>query len=76
MKWTPDKPNFNIGPSKDFLLLTASKIRGEWEYTVYQIKKVWYEEEWYMGWLTGDGEEYGDLADLKADLYMTMPLFK
>jgi hypothetical protein len=72
LAWQSEKPEFK----EECLLLTAVLIRGIWEYTVYQIAKVESDEEWYMGWLTGEGEEYGDLEDLKADKYLVMPLLK
>jgi hypothetical protein len=40
----------------------------------YRIGKVETDEGWYMGWLTMDGEEYGDLSDLTADKYLILPL--
>lgn len=69
-KWTHLKPLFTT----ECLLITAVKVRGEWEYNTYQIKLTTCEDRFYMGWLTGDGEEYGDLADLKADMYLELPL--
>lgn len=72
MKWSKKKPKFD----KECLLLTAVKIRGEWEFTVYIIKKIECDGKWYMGWLDGQGEEYGDLADLTSQLYMVLPLLK
>jgi len=49
-----------------------------WDYTVWQIKKLDGEDEdgnpaWYWGLLTGDGEEWGPLEDLSADLYLILP---
>lgn len=79
MKWSKKKPKFNKD-SKECLLLVAVKIHGEWEYTLYQIKKYTlyqikkseYEEKWYWGIFTAEGNEWGNYADLKADLYCTM----
>ncbi len=68
--WTTKKPEFK----EECLLLTACLIRDYWEYEVYQIAKVESDEGWYMGWLTGDGEEYGDLADLTSQKYCVLPL--
>lgn len=70
MKWTTKKPKFK----KECLLMTATYFQGNWEYSTYQIKRVEFEGEWYMGWLTGDGEEYGDLKDLQSQLYCVLPL--
>jgi hypothetical protein len=68
--WVTEKPEFN----EECLLITAHYFWEGWEYTVYQIKKVVCDEGWYMGWLEGDGAEYGDLEDLKAEKYLIMPL--
>ncbi len=68
--WVTKKPEF----TEECLLLTAVLIRDQYEYEVYIIAKVESDEGWYLGWLTGDGEEYGDLEDLKSDKYLTMPL--
>jgi len=68
--WSIQKPLF----TEECLLITAHLSGKYWEYTVYQIARVNGEQGWYMGWLTGDGEEYGDLADLRSQKYLTMPL--
>lgn len=72
MKWTKDKPTF----TKECLLLTASKIKKEWYYRMFEIRKVEYEELWYWGLMTPDGDEWEDLDDLYADLYCKLPLLK
>ena len=73
MKWTSEKPLFD----DECLLITACKIRGFWEYTAYIIQKVTDDNGyWYLGWLTGEGDEYGDLVDLRADKYLILPLLK
>lgn len=69
-KWISERPAFN----EECLVICANEIRGEWDYTLFQIKFVEHEEKHYMGWLTADGEEYGDLADLTSQLYYVMPL--
>lgn len=69
MKWTTDRPDFE----EECVLVTAVQSNGFWEYNVWQIEKVSGPDGWYMGWLTGDGEEYGDLADLTADKYLILP---
>ncbi len=68
MNWLSNKPDFK----EECVLVTASFIRGHWEYTTYIIEKINTPEGWYMGWLTGEGEEYGDLADLQADRYLIL----
>lgn len=65
--WIKEKPN------KECVFIAATKINDIWEYTVYMIKTVCEEEGSYLGWLTGDGDEYGDLNDMKADLYFIIP---
>lgn len=71
--WTKQKPEF----TEECLLITAVKWRHGWEYTTWQIK--WTQEPEggsYMGWFTGEGEEYGDLIYLNSQLYFTLPLLK
>lgn len=70
MNWKNKKPK----PTKECLLLTASYFAGNYEYHLFQILKTDYEDKWYWGIYTADGDEWGDYADLKADLYLTMPL--
>lgn len=72
MRWTKKKPKFK----GECVLIIKHKTKSGWEYSIYQIKKIEFEDKWYMGWLTGDGVEYGDLADLQAQYYLTMPLDK
>ena len=66
--WVSEKPKFD----KEFVLFTANNFRGNWEYSAWQVKQVESEDGWYYGLLTGDGEEWGDSDDLKADLYLSM----
>jgi hypothetical protein len=68
--WTKKKPKFK----EECLLITACKIQSEWEYTIFQIKKLYFDEHWYWGILNGDGEEWGDLADLEATMYCKLSL--
>jgi hypothetical protein len=71
LRWTTKKPKFDT----ECIVICAHKWKDEeWEYSLYQIKKVEFEDKWYWGWLTADGEEYGDLADMKSQLYYVMPL--
>lgn len=70
MNWINIKPEFK----EECLLLTATCFRGQWEYSIWRIEKIEVDESWYLGLLNGDGEEWGDLEDLKADLYCVMPL--
>lgn len=75
IQWIKKKPKFNKN-SKECLLLTAVKFSDKWEYRLYEMKKINYEENWYWGILTEDGDEWGDYADLKAKLYCILPLLR
>lgn len=78
--WTKEKPEF----TEECLLITASHYTRNnepivWNFSVWQIKKLDGEDDagnpaWYWGWLNGEGEEYGDLADLHAQMYLVLPL--
>lgn len=70
--WSITKPDFK----RECLCITASKVGGQWEYKTWVIKLLECDEQWYLGLLTGDLEEWGDIDDLKADLYNVMPLLK
>lgn len=71
-KWVKVKPKFK----KECLVIAANKFRGEWEYNIYQIRRVEYEDIWYWGWCNGDGEECGDLEDFTAQFYCVLLLIK
>lgn len=66
--WVNIKPEFKM----ECILLTATLIRGRWDYNAWLIERVDSEEGWYWGWLCLDGEEYGDINDLQADMYKTI----
>jgi len=69
--WLTEKPEF----TEDCLLLTATNWRGEdWSYCVFEITKTdcYDGSGWYWG-IFNDGEEWGDIADLKADKYKILP---
>lgn len=61
MEWIDTKPDIKM----NCVLLTATLICGFWEYHVWIIEH----RNGYWNWLTGDGEEYGDIEDLRADRY-------
>lgn len=72
-KWVSEKPDFK----EECIVLTATWIQNDWEYNAYLIKRidtVTNEDGFYLGWCTLDGEEYGDLNDLHADLYQVQSL--
>lgn len=64
MEWTTKKPEF----TQDCVLATASQIGDQFEYNIFQIKEV----GGFWGWYNGEGELYGDLEDLDANLYMVI----
>lgn len=69
IKWT-SKPKLN----KRCLIICASFINGKWEYQLFQVHKTEgfnnkEEPIWYWGVFCGDGEEWGEYKDLKADKY-------
>lgn len=63
--WIDVKPKAD----KEFIMVTASKFKTHWEYNVWIVQKLEGDDGWYYGLLAGDGEEWGDYDDLKADLY-------
>jgi hypothetical protein len=71
--WTPVKPKFK----KECLLLTASKIRDEWSFNSWWVRKV---EDgdgmWFMELCTIDGDEWGELSDLDAEFYKVVGIPK
>ena len=79
-EWVKEKPEFK----NECLLITANHYTRnnepiQWDFTAWQIKKLEGEDDdgnpaWYWGWLNGEGEEYGDLADLHAQMYLVLPL--
>lgn len=79
-KWSKVKPKFK----EDCVLITANWFKwdgGYWDYTLFEIKRTeGYndndEPTWYWGIYERGGDEWGDLADLKADKYLLLPLLK
>lgn len=71
--WTPIKPNFK----RECLLLTTSKYKEIWYYRSWWIKKLDDDEDkWYWGLCDIDGDEWGCMDDLDADLYKVISLPK
>ena len=67
--WTNTKPD----GKEPCVFISATKWRkGHWMYSVWEIKRVDGPDGWYLGLCDRDGEEWGDLEDLKADLYMIL----
>jgi hypothetical protein len=66
--WVNKKPKFK----NECLLLVVSFHGDERYYNAYWIKKEEFDGKWYWGCFTIDGDEWGDLNDLTADLYKTV----
>lgn len=69
--WVSVKPEFK----EDCILITATWIGGRinhWLYMQFEINKTDSDEGWYWG-IFQEGDEWGDIADLKADLYLSIP---
>lgn len=72
--WCTDKPVFDM----ECIFATASLFAKEYYYSIWEIKKCDGENDrgepaWYYGLLDGDGDEWGDIDDLKADKYLILP---
>lgn len=66
--WHSKKPKFK----EDCILITADwhgwGSNHHWEYKLFEIK--WFEAGEGCYWsISQDGEEWGDIADLRADYY-------
>ena len=66
--WISEKPD------KECLFISATLFRDNWDYRLWQIIKHYsYNDEgeygWYYSLCEGDGQEWGPLDDLSADLY-------
>jgi hypothetical protein len=76
LEWLTKKPKF----TEPCILICACKIgkgkRAYWEYEMFQVLRIDYDEKWYWGWCDGEGQEIGDLADLVSDKYFLIPLLK
>jgi len=71
MKWFKEKPELN----KECILLTASQYKkDQWSYTPFLITKIDGDEGWYWGLCDVNNDEWGDIDDLKADLYQVIEL--
>jgi hypothetical protein len=44
-------------------------INGEWEYSLFEIKKVVVENDFYFGIFDKWNDEWGDYEDLTAERY-------
>lgn len=71
--WQDEKPMFD----KECAFVTANWLKAfgeyEWQFTAWQVKKIDGEGGWYLGLCNLDGEEWGDINDLKADKYFILP---
>lgn len=71
--WYNEAPEFD----KECVFVTASMI-SYWEYSIWEVKKLDGEDDevnpaWYYGLLTGDGIEWGNINDFRADKYLILP---
>lgn len=76
-EWVDKRPEF----TEECIMLTAHKYKDEWEYKSWLIVAVAgvnekEEAAWYWGLCEMNGEEWGDMDDLSADLYIIIPLLK
>lgn len=72
--WQKEKPDFK----QECVFVTATQLYPKnkspfWIYRTYEIKKVEGSYGWYLGLCDGEGDEWGDISDLKADLYLILP---
>jgi hypothetical protein len=63
MDWTTEKPNYPC------VFATREKIQGSYEYQIFILNWINSDEGRYLGWLSGDGDEYGDFSELSASEY-------
>ena len=79
--WLTEKPDF----TEECILITATwhshPKNQHWEYTLYEIKWLEGVDEhehtaWYWGICCSDGVEWGNISELGANKYFTMPLLK
>jgi len=66
-EWQTEKPIFR----EDCILITSTFLNNQWEYKSWLIIRN--KDLQYTMWCEMDGEEYGDIADLKADRYKVVP---
>ena len=58
-------------PTKPCVFMTRvwDKGLGIYDYNIWRFEKVDCDGEWYLGWLTEDGEEWDDINDCNFDEY-------
>jgi len=72
MQWVKEKPKLN----KECIILTSTTVFGEMEYNSFLVVNIKYEFDTgsYFSLCTMDGEHWGDIEDLQADLYQVIDL--
>ncbi len=67
MKWIKEKPNYPCV----FMTRVYNQGLKIFDYNIWRIEKVWgiKDNEYYLGWLTEDGDEWDDIADMNFDEY-------
>jgi hypothetical protein len=68
--WVREKPKAD----KDRVFASANWFKDHWEFKVWFISLVMFDEKWYYALCEGDGEEWGDYEDLQCDLYFELPV--
>ena len=64
MKWTTEKPD------KPCLFICRTKIKDKWDYTLFILEFVGFDDSRYLGWFDNNYDEYGALEELTADEYL------
>ena len=69
LEWLKEKPEFK----EECVFITATWWNDHWEYQLWEIEKMKSEEGYYLGVCDESGGEWGEIADLHADLYKVIP---
>ena len=75
MKWTKERPRLGVTHREDFILITATGLWKNKDDLFYEAFYIIYDDG-YWKWCALEGDEIGDIADLKADYYMTIHLLE
>jgi hypothetical protein len=68
--WTKQKPD------KPCVFLTRiwDKKLEKYDYYVWRFEKAECNGEWYLAWLTEDGEEWDDISECNFDEYLILEI--
>ena len=66
MNWIKEKPDYPC------VFMTRGKVKNHYCYSIWRIEKLDGAEDntYYLGWLTEDGDEWDDIADMNFDEYL------